>query len=167
MISPTKLRAILLKTKVFNAGPSLIEALFAGEVDIGYIGPGPTLSANDKSKGQGIRVISGAVANGVVIVAQKIQASTHWKIYVGKKIATPQHGNTQDIAARHFVTAVLNQENADNILAVANAEQPGMMSRGEIDAAWLPEPWGCAAVAETGAKLFRKKKRCGRREIFR
>src|SRR5688572_2552370 len=60
-----------VSTKVFNAGPSLIEALFAGEIDIGYVGPGPALSAFAKSRGDGIRIISGAAANGVVIVARK------------------------------------------------------------------------------------------------
>jgi NitT/TauT family transport system substrate-binding protein len=147
-----------LQTKIFNAGPSLIEALFAGEVDIGYIGPGPTLSAFSKSKGQGVRVISGAAANGVVIVARKDSGINTLQDLVGKKIATPQHGNTQDIAARHYLTAVLGQKNADNILSVTNAEQSGMMQRGDIDAAWAPEPWGARLVAETGGKIIAEEK---------
>src|SRR5690349_24033394 len=61
-IAPAK-----LTPRVFNAGPSLVEALFAGEIDIGYVGPGPVLSAYSKSHGQAIRVIAGAAANGVVI----------------------------------------------------------------------------------------------------
>jgi NitT/TauT family transport system substrate-binding protein len=152
-IAPTN-----LQTKVFNAGPSLIEALFAGEVDLGYIGPGPTLSAFSKSKGQGVRVISGSAANGVVIVARKNSGIETLKDLIGKKIATPQHGNTQDIAARHYLTEVLGQKNTDNILAVTNAEQSGMMSRGEIDAAWAPEPWGARLVAETDAKIIAEEK---------
>src|SRR5689334_15136565 len=60
-----------LETKLFNAGPSLIEALFAGEIDIGYVGPGPALSAYERSAGKGIVVVGGAAANGVVIVARK------------------------------------------------------------------------------------------------
>jgi NitT/TauT family transport system substrate-binding protein len=152
-ISPTN-----LQTKIFNAGPALIEALFAGEVDIGYIGPGPTLSAFAKSHGQGVRVISGAAANGVVIVARKDSGISTPRDLVGKKIATPQHGNTQDIAARHYLSAVLGQKNTDNILPVTNAEQSGMMSRGDIDAAWAPEPWGARLVAETGAKIIAEEK---------
>src|SRR5207237_4510017 len=65
-IAPAK-----LSTKVFNAGPSLIEALFAGEIDIGYVGPGPALNAHAKGRGEKIRVIAGAAANGVLIVARK------------------------------------------------------------------------------------------------
>jgi NitT/TauT family transport system substrate-binding protein len=152
-ISPTT-----LQTKIFNAGPSLIEALFAGEVDIGYIGPGPTLSAFAKSKGQGVRVISGSAANGVVIVARSGSGISTLADLVGKKIATPQHGNTQDIAARHYLTAVLGQKNADNILPVTNAEQSGMMQRGDIDAAWAPEPWGARLVAEAGGKIIAEEK---------
>ncbi|HVT88822.1 MAG TPA: ABC transporter substrate-binding protein [Tepidisphaeraceae bacterium] len=147
-----------IKTKVFNAGPSLIEALFAGEIDVGYVGPGPTLSAHEKSKGQGIRVISGAAADGVVIVARKDSGIETLKDLVGKKIATPQRGNTQDIAARHYLTAVLGQKDHDNILAIANAEQSGMMARGEIDVAWAPEPWGARLVAETGGKIIAEEK---------
>jgi NitT/TauT family transport system substrate-binding protein len=152
-ISPTN-----LQTKIFNAGPSLIEALFANEVDIGYIGPGPTLSAFAKSHGQGVRVISGAAANGVVIVARKDSGINTLADLLGKKIATPQHGNTQDIAARHYLSAVLGAKNTDNVLPVTNAEQSGMMQRGDIDAAWAPEPWGARLVAETGGKIIAEEK---------
>ena len=76
----------------------------------------------------------------------------------GKKLATPQIGNTQDIAARHYLINELKQPNADNVLPIANAEQLGMMSRGEIDAAWAPEPWGARLIAEGGAKLIAEEK---------
>jgi NitT/TauT family transport system substrate-binding protein len=152
-IGPTQ-----LKTKVFNAGPSLIEALFAGEIDIGYVGPGPALSGHAKSKGQGLRVVSGVAANGVVIVARPGSGIESLKDLAGKKVATPQHGNTQDIAARHYVTAVLGQKDHANILPIANAEQAAMMSRGQIDAAWAPEPWGARLVAEAGGKVIAEEK---------
>jgi NitT/TauT family transport system substrate-binding protein len=152
-IGPTK-----LSTKLFNAGPSLIEALFSGEIDIGYVGPGPALSAHDKSKGQGIRVISGAAANGVVIVARKDSGIETVKDLVGKRVATPQKGNTQDIAARHYLTAVLGQKDSNNVVPIANPEQAGMMASNQIDAAWVPEPWGARLVAETGAKIIAQEK---------
>lgn len=140
-----------LRPKVFNAGPSLIEAVLAGEVDIGYVGPGPALNAHQKTRGQGIRVLAGAAANGVLIVARKDSGITRLQDLAGKRIATPQHGNTQDIAARHYVTQTLGQNDAANILPIPNAEQAGMMSRGEIDAAWAPEPWGSRLVTEVNA----------------
>ncbi|MDB5320234.1 MAG: transporter, substrate-binding protein aliphatic sulfonates family [Phycisphaerales bacterium] len=152
-ISPAK-----LKTKVFNAGPSLVEALFAGEIDIGYVGPGPALAAHARSKGQGIRVIAGAASNGVLIVARKDSGIRTLADLKGKRIATPQHGNTQDIAARHYLAAELGQKDDNNILPIPNAEQSGMMDRGQIDAAWAPEPWGSRLVAETGATIVAEEK---------
>ena len=145
-------------TKVFNAGPSLIEALFAGEIDIGYVGPGPALSAHAKSRGAGIRVVSGAAANGVVIVARKDSGIETLSDLAGKRVATPQHGNTQDIAARHYLVAELKQANDKNVIPVANAEQVGMMSRQQIDASWAPEPWGSFLVAQAGAKVIAAEK---------
>lgn len=152
-IAPAK-----LKTKVFNAGPSLIEALFAGEIDIGYVGPGPALSAHARSKGQGIRVIAGAAANGVGIVARTGSGIEKVADLKGKRVATPQHGNTQDIAARHYLMFELHQTHHDNVIAVPNAEQSSMMERGQIDAAWTPEPWASRLVAETGAKFIAEEK---------
>jgi NitT/TauT family transport system substrate-binding protein len=152
-IAPAK-----LTTRVFNAGPSLIEALFAGEVDIGYIGPGPVLSAHEKSRGQGVRVIAGAAANGVVIVARKGSGITSMSDLAGKKIATPQQGNTQDIAAKHYVKDVLQQPDFNNVLPVPNAEQAGMMARGQIDAAWAPEPWGARLVSEAEGTIIAEEK---------
>lgn len=140
-----------LTTRVFNAGPSLIEALFAGEIDIGYIGPGPALSGYARSKGQDLRIISGAAANGVLIVARKDSGINTLADLKGKKIATPQLANTQDIAARRYVLKVLNQPDANNIIPIPNAEQAGMMARKEIDAAWAPEPWGSRLLAEPDA----------------
>src|SRR4051812_42760138 len=152
-IAPAK-----LSTKVFNAGPSLIEALFAGEIDIGYVGPGPAINAHAKSKGSGIRVIAGAAANGVLIVARKDAGIDSLSQLAGKRIATPQLGNTQDISARHYLLHELKQKDLNNVLPVQNAEQATLMSRGEIDAAWAPEPWGSRLLVEGNAKLLGEEK---------
>jgi NitT/TauT family transport system substrate-binding protein len=147
-----------LTTKVFNAGPELIAALNAGAIDIGYVGPGPVISADVNSHGQAVRVIAGAAANGVVIVASKDSGIHSMADLAGKRIATPQLGNTQDVSARHYVTAVLNQANAHNVKEVRNSQQSGMMARGLIDAAWVPEPWGARLMNETGAVLVGEEK---------
>jgi NitT/TauT family transport system substrate-binding protein len=73
-------------------------------------------------------------------------------------LATPQHGNTQDISARHYLTAELGQSTADTIVPINNAEQLGLMARGEIDAAWAPEPWGARLEVEAGAQLIAEEK---------
>jgi NitT/TauT family transport system substrate-binding protein len=147
-----------LTSRVFNAGPSLVEALFGGEIDLGYLGPGPAINAFVKSHGQGIRVIAGAAANGVLIVARPDAGINTLADLKGKRIATPQVGNTQDISCRHYMTQVLHQSDLGNVLPVSNAEQAAMLARGQIDAAWSPEPWGSRLVQETGAKVIAHEK---------
>lgn len=148
----------MFSTKVFNAGPSLIEALFAGEIDLGYVGPGPALSANERTRGAGIRVVGGAAANGVLIVARKGSGISSLKDLAGKRVATPQHGNTQDISARHYLQAELGLKDLNNVVAITNAEQSAMMERGQIDAAWAPEPWGSRLIVENGATVVAEEK---------
>lgn len=147
-----------LSTKVFNAGPSLIEALLANQIDIGYVGPGPVVNIQARSQGKAVRVIAAAASNGVVIVARKDSGITRLEDLKGKRVATPQHGNTQDIAARHYLTAVLHQPDDGNVVPVSNAEQAGMMSRGQVDASWAPEPWGSRLVAQANAVAIGEEK---------
>src|SRR5258706_1678012 len=131
-----------VSTKVFNAGPSLIEALNAGEIDIGYVGPGPALNAHAKGRGEKIRVIAGAAANGVLIVARKDSGINSLADLAGKRVATPQLGNTQDISAKHYLMHELKEKDVNNVLAVANTEQAALMKQKGVDADWKPEPWG-------------------------
>jgi NitT/TauT family transport system substrate-binding protein len=147
-----------LSTRVFNAGPSLIEALFAGEIDIGYIGPGPAINGFARSNGEGLKIISGAAANGVGIVVRNGAGIDKLADLKGKRIATPQLGNTQDISARHFLIHELGQPDANNIIPITNAEQLGLLERAEIDAAWAPEPWASRLVVEAGGKLLAEEK---------
>ena len=150
-LSPAKVSA-----KVFNAGPSLVEALIHDQIDIGYVGPGPALNVHGVSHGQGIRVVAGAAANGVLIVARKDAGINALSDLKGKRVATPQLGNTQDISAKYYLTHQLGQRDFNNVIAVANSEQATMMSNGQIDAAWAPEPWGSFLVAQAGAKVIGK-----------
>ena len=152
------LAPLQVEPQIFNAGPSLVEALLAGEIDIAYIGPGPVLNAQVKTHGQGIRVIAGAAENGVLIVARQGSGIRTLSDLRGKRLATPQHGNTQDLAARHYLQAVLHQADSDNIIPISNAEQAGMMTRGQIDASWAPEPWGSFLIATAGAHVVAEEK---------
>ncbi|MCC6424830.1 MAG: aliphatic sulfonate ABC transporter substrate-binding protein [Phycisphaerales bacterium] len=152
-IAPIKLTA-----KVFNAGPSLIEALLVNEIDIGYVGPGPALTAFAKSQGEGIRIIAGGAANGVVVIARAGAGIIDFKDLKDKRLATPQIGNTQDISARHYLKSVLGEQDLGNILPISNSEQAALMQRGEIDAAWVPEPWGARLMAEAGGVLVGQEK---------
>jgi NitT/TauT family transport system substrate-binding protein len=149
---------IQLTPKKFNAGPALIAALMGGDIDIAYVGPGPALTAWAGSHGKEIRVVAGAAANGVVIVARQGSGITKMEDLVGKRIATPQHNNTQDISARHYVTSVLNQDDDRNVVAIENSQQSGRMLAGDIDAAWVPEPWGSRLVAEAHGTIIGEEK---------
>ena len=152
-IAPAK-----LSPKVFNAGPSLIEALIAGEIDIGYVGPGPTITAWSATHGHELTVIAGAAADGVVIVAGPKSNIHSLADLAGKKIATPQRNNTQDISARHYLLASLNQADDRNVIPIANPEQVGRMIAGDIDAAWVPDPWGSRLVAQAGGTIIAEEK---------
>jgi NitT/TauT family transport system substrate-binding protein len=94
----------------------------------------------------------------VVIVASKESGIHSFADLKGKRIATPQLGNTQDVSARHYVTAVLGQSDSSNVKEIRNSQQSGMMARGMIDAAWVPEPWGARLMNETGAVLVGEEK---------
>lgn len=147
---------ITLKWTAFNAGPAEVEALFSGDIDIGYMGPVPAVSANVKSHGD-VVILSGATKGGAVLVIRKDSSITSIKELSNKTVAIPQLGNTQ-----HLCLLALLDENGlkptsdggdVTISAVANADVANMMERGDIDAAFVPEPWG-ATLLEQGAKLL-------------
>jgi NitT/TauT family transport system substrate-binding protein len=152
-----------LKTAVFNAGPAAVEALFAGELDFAFVGPGPAVNAYVKSHGEAVRVVAGAAANGVSIVARKNSGITKLSDLKGTRIATPQYGNTQDISARAYLLHEFH-DNAKHdggqteIQAIANAEQIGLFRQGQLDAAWAPEPWGTRLIHEAGGVLIAEEK---------
>ncbi len=147
-----------IETRLFNAGPSLVEALFAGEIDIGYVGPAPVLGAHVQSKGAALRVIAGGAANGVLVVARPDAGIRTLADLAGKRIATPQLGNSQDLSARHFARASLGATDLSNIIPYPTAEHAALLSRGRIDASWVVEPWASRMVEENGAVVIAEEK---------
>lgn len=142
--------SVKIETKTFNAGPLEIEALFAGEIDLGYIGPSPAINGYIKSNGEALRVIAGSTSGAAVLVLQKDLAEKFKKdgakILEGKKIASPQQGNTQDVALRHYIKE--NDLKNVEIVPIANADQLTMFSQKQLDGSWAPEPWGARLVKE-------------------
>ncbi len=140
----------------FNAGPDAVTALFADQLDISYIGPNPTISAYTQSKGEAIKVISGAASGGAaLVVAEDINSAADLK---GKTLATPQLGNTQDVALRYWLkqqglTATTEGGGDVSIKPQANADGLTAFSTGQIQGAWVPEPWVSEYVAK-GAKVL-------------
>lgn len=140
----------------FNAGPAEVEALMAGSIDIGYIGPVPAVTANLKSKGD-IVVISSATKGGAVLVTNASSGINSISDLAGKTISVPQIGNTQHLCLMKLLEdnnlADVNNGGNVTIAAVANADVANMMDQNNIDAAIVPEPWG-ATLLSKGANLL-------------
>lgn len=129
----------------YNAGPGAMEAIFAKSIDLTYVGPGPSINAYTKSKGEEIRIIAGAAQGGTALVIQPDQDLKVPADFKGKKIATPQLGNTQDIACRVWlINGGLNitQTGGDaQVIPTENPDQLTLFAQKKIDAVWTVEPW--------------------------
>ena len=140
----------------FNAGPDAVTALFAGSLDIAYIGPNPTINAYAQSKGAAVRVIAGAASSGAsLVVRPDITDAAGLK---GRTIASPQLGNTQDVALRYWLKgqglATTTEGGGDvSIKPQSNAEGLAAYASGSIDGAWVPEPW-VSEYEKAGAKVL-------------
>ncbi|MBV8982612.1 MAG: ABC transporter substrate-binding protein [Acidimicrobiia bacterium] len=148
---------VSLQTKTFNAGPAETEALFANSLDIAFIGPNPAINAFQKSNGQAVRLISGATSGGAgLVVKPDINGPADLK---GKKLASPQLGNTQDVALRNWLKKnglnTTTEGGGDvQILPQDNAQTLDTFKSGQIDGAWVPEPWTSRLVIDGKGKLL-------------
>jgi NitT/TauT family transport system substrate-binding protein len=149
---------VKLKTNIFNAGPAEIEALFAGDIDIGYVGPSPAINGFVQSHGQALRIIAGAASGGASLVVRPAANITSAKDLSGKKIADPQLGGTQDVSLRYYLkqNGLTPQDKGGNVQIVPtdNSTTLTLFKQGKIDAAWVPEPYATRLVVEDGGKLF-------------
>jgi len=149
---------VRIDVKRFNAGPAAIEALFAGSLDICYIGPNPAINGYVKSHGKALRILAGATSGGAALIVRKESGIVSDKDFSGKKIATPQLGNTQDVALRAWLTArglhIGEKPDEVAVLPVGNPQAYDLFRQGKIDAAWLPEPWASRLEIEAGGRLY-------------
>jgi NitT/TauT family transport system substrate-binding protein len=147
---------VKLETKQFNAGPAAVEALFSGAVDAIYVGPNPTVNAFAKSKGKAVRVVAGAASGGAALVVKPaINGPADLK---GKKIASPQLGNTQDVALRYWLkqkgfTTTKEGGGDVQILPQDNSTAVDAFASGAIDGAWVPEPY-VSRLVKAGGKVL-------------
>jgi sulfonate transport system substrate-binding protein len=146
-----------LETATFNAGPAAIEALLSGAIDATFIGPNPAINAFAKSNGDALRIVAGATNNGAAFVVKpEINGPADLK---GKTLATPQLGGTQDVALRKWLldNGLKVQTTGGNDVDIVNQENAqtlDLFKSGEIDGAWLPEPWASRLVLEAGGKTL-------------
>ncbi|WP_230207546.1 ABC transporter substrate-binding protein [Candidatus Nitrosocosmicus agrestis] len=149
---------INIETIRFNAGPSAIESLLAGRIDATYIGPNPAINGYLQTNGEAVRVIAGAASGGASFIVRNDSGIESPSDLGGKKFASPQLGNTQDVALRKYLqdNGFKTTENGGNvtILPIANADILTVFLKGDIDGAWVPEPWASRLVQEADGKVF-------------
>jgi NitT/TauT family transport system substrate-binding protein len=147
-----------IKPFIFNAGPSAIEALFAKQVDVTYVGPNPAINGYVISEGKDVRAIAGATSGGAVFVIRGDTGITSTADFANKKFASPQLGNTQDVALRNYLleNGYKTVENKGNVhvLPAKNPDIITLFLKKDIDGAWVPEPWGERLIKEANGKLF-------------
>jgi NitT/TauT family transport system substrate-binding protein len=149
---------VKVETFQFNAGPSAIESLLANRIDVSYIGPNPAINGYVVSDGKDVRVITGATSGGASFVVRNDSGINTIKDFGGKKFASPQLGNTQDVALRKYLVdnGFKTTENGGNVTVtpVANADILTLFLKKEIDGAWVPEPWATRLVKEANGKIL-------------
>jgi NitT/TauT family transport system substrate-binding protein len=148
---------VKLTIATFNAGPAAVEALFSGAIDATYLGPNPAINAFVKSRGEAVRVVAGATSGGALfVVAPSIARAADLK---GKRVASPQLGNTQDVALRAWLASQglrVDRKGASEveILPQENGQTLDAFKNRQIAGAWVPEPWASRLLLEGGGKVL-------------
>src|SRR5918996_552193 len=151
-------KGVRIESYVFNAGPSAIEALFGGQIDVAYVGPNPAINGYLASSGQGLKIISGAASGGASFVVRNDSGINSVDDLGGKKFASPQLGNTQDVALRKYLSdngfETIQHGGNVTIVPVAPSDILTLILKKDIDGAWVPEPWATRLVKEANSKIF-------------
>lgn len=151
-------RNVKIEWRSFNAGPSAIEALFAGAIDMTYVGPNPAINGYVRSNGEALRIIAGATSGGAGLVVRSDSGINKPEDFHGKRIASPQMGNTQDVALRAWLKSqgLKTRDKGGDVavMPIANPDQLTLFLKKEIDAAWAPEPWASRLVHEAEGRIF-------------
>jgi NitT/TauT family transport system substrate-binding protein len=139
------LAPLTVEWKPFGAGPELMEALYAGALDAGYVGPGPAENGYLRSRGEVLVVVAGAASGGAALVVRGDARIYAPEDLHHKKLATPQLGNTQDVALRSWLMeqGLRSTDQGGDVLVmpIPNSTTAQLMQRGQLDGAWVPEPW--------------------------
>lgn len=153
---------VKLEWRSFNAGPSAMEALLAGAIDVAYVGASPALNAHVRTKGEEIRVLAPVAQGGNALVVRKDSGLKSPRDFVGRTLGTPQLGNTQDVDARTWLReGGLNVHLGGGdarVIPAQNADLMLLFSRGEVDAVWTVEPWVTRLTSEFGGVIVHENK---------
>jgi NitT/TauT family transport system substrate-binding protein len=143
---------------IYNAGPSAMEAIFANTIDLTYVGPSPAINAYAKARGEEIRIVAGAANGGAALVVQPDSPLNAPADFRGRKVGTPQLGNTQDVSARAWLVAggvrVTLTGGDAHVIPTANPDQLSLFKQKKLDAVWTVEPWVSRLETEAGGKIL-------------
>lgn len=144
-----------IEWKAFNAGPSAMEALLSGEIDFAFVGTNPAINAFLRTKGVALRIIAGVANGGASFVIRgnlSIKSESELK---GKNLASPEFGNTQDVALKYWLKSKGFQINRDvRVNNLKNSDIYLLFKKGSLDGAWVPEPWATRLVKEANGRIF-------------
>lgn len=150
---------IQIETRVFDSGPQVIESLFSNSVDVAYVGPGPAINGHLNSQNKNVKILAGAASGGASFIVHPNSEISSASDFAGKRIAAPQIGNTQDVSLRNYLSENgLKPAEKGGSVVVYNIPNPDIYTlfvKGEVDGAWVAEPW--ATILETelnGKRLF-------------
>lgn len=148
-----------IETRLFDSGPQVIESLFADSVDVAYVGPGPAINGFLNSEEKNLQILSGAASGGASFIVHPNSDIASAQDFANKRIAAPQIGNTQDVSLRHYLNenGLQQAERGGNVIVynISNPDIYTLFVKGEIDGAWVAEPW--ATILETelgGTRIF-------------
>ena len=145
-----------IETRVFDSGPQAIESLFANSIDLAYVGPGPAINGFLNSDNHNIKILAGAASGGASFIVHPNSEINSVSDFAGKKIATPQIGNTQDVSLRHYLSenGLKPAEKGGSVIVynISNPDIYTLFVKGDIDGAWVPEPWATILETELGGK---------------
>ena len=157
-----KKTGVQIKWSAFNAGPTAIESLFTDAVDATFVGPSPTINGYIKSRGEKFVIVSGSASGGAGLIVRKDSGIKSDRDFNGKVIATPQLGNTQDIAARVWLAEkgyrLRERGGTVSLVALSNPDQLTMFKKKQIDGAWTVEPWMARLELDGDGELFLEEK---------
>jgi NitT/TauT family transport system substrate-binding protein len=143
---------------VYNAGPSAMEAILAKSIDLTFVGPNPAINAYAKSRGEEVRIIAGAANGGSALVVHDDSLLKIPADFRGRRIATPQLGNTQDVAARSWLVAgglrITIMGGDAQVVPTANPDQLLLFKQKQLDGVWTVEPWVSLLETEASAKVL-------------
>ena len=154
---------IQIETKLFDSGPQVIESIFARSIDVAYVGPGPTINGFLKSHGKDIRILAGAASGGASFIIQPDSGLESIENFDGKRIASPQISNSQDVSLRYYLASndlkPIEKGGTVFVLNISNPDIYTLFAKGDIDGAWVPEPWATMLVQDLdGVRLFNEEK---------